>query len=85
MKLAVLNVSRSAHRLSQVFSAPRSSLYGSAPSALAIIKYSATSSRRSRPSYFATNDCGRPNFTANCVCVIPAFFRASTRRAKVLS
>jgi hypothetical protein len=69
----------------QVFSAPRSSLYGSAPSALAIAIYSATSSRRSRPSYFATNDWGRPNFIASCVCVTPAFFRASTRRAKVLS
>ena len=65
-------------------SAALKSLCGSAPSALAIVIYSATSRCRSRPSYFATNDWGRPNFTASCVCVTPAFFRASTRRPKVL-
>lgn len=59
-------------------SAPRSSLNGSAPSTRAIDMNSATSSRRSRPSYFATNDWGRPSLSASSVCVTPTLRHAWT-------
>ena len=38
---------------------------------------SITSSRRSPPSYFATNDCGRPRLWATSAWVSFAFFRAA--------
>lgn len=48
------------------------------PSAFAMRTNSGTSSRRSRRSYFETNDWGLPMRWASSCCVRPAHFRAST-------
>src|SRR5205085_9564958 len=54
----------------------RRSPTGSAPIARTTVMNSTTSSRRSPPSYFATNDCGRPSRLAKACWVSPAFLRA---------
>lgn len=57
-------------------SAFRISSNGSAPTALAMAMYSATSSRRSSVSYFDTKVCRLPMRAASSTCVMPASFRA---------
>lgn len=52
------------------------SSYGSAPTALAMLMYSATSSRRSPFSYFDTKVWRCPMRSASCTWVTPASLRA---------
>src|SRR6266852_1012099 len=62
-----------------------SNVSGSAPIARATVMNSIPSSRRSPPSYLATNDCGRPSRLARACWVSPAFLRVrviSSQRAR---